>query len=727
MKPVYTTLVLAVLVSISSLYSQSIWSVVKGNEGAKFASDIQQTSDRGYIISGFSGIDNSGSYYVLKLDEFGITQWENTINLTNWQERSFSIAEAPDGGYVIFGNGNNGKRPYVVKLDSNGNIGWVSPWSDQQPFNRALQAFGTVLDNGSIVLISNSNENKSYLYQVDSSGSLDNVLAIPDVVPAGFTNGTFVTGVTTTQDGGFILTGTTSPTASGNAFLYKFDETGTIEWLEIYTWPASAMRYPNSVTQTADGGYLLTGANAPNSESTTVLRTNSTGQLSWAQVYVDTVSGYNTEGKDIIELSNGQLVVVENKLSAAGSQTYSTDILLLDSTGTLISRTPYTAGEYSTALSRIYAAIDGGYVMAGFLRNEININALELLVVKADANGQLPECTFACVWPGDLNNDGIVDMNDFMTLGLAFNMEGPNRQNAVNDWIPQSALAWNFTLSNGTNAKYADADGNGIVAIADTAGIVLNYSFLHPINNKPVTGDEPPLYFNVDEMEMMGDDIVLLPLYAGHADLPVIDFYGMFFQLQFDPQWILPGSLKLHDGSALSGSDGVSPASLLIEYPDEYLADIGFTRINHENATGFGHIATLQFRLSQPFTTLPEEGIDLEFAINFAQGHSLNLDAIQFTAGQNTVHIAQVITNLEYPIASETQVEIFPNPYQGGKLNLKTTQPVVEIKLYNVHGSLLRTVHGKPYADFSDLGSGVYIIAIQLEDGSLTHQKLKVE
>ncbi|NIR93333.1 MAG: hypothetical protein GWO08_06550, partial [Gammaproteobacteria bacterium] len=51
--------------------------------------------------------------------------------------------------------------------------------------------------------------------------------------------------------------------------------------------------------------------------------------------------------------------------------------------------------------------------------------------------------TGCIVWPGDTNNDGIVNQADVLPVGLHWNKTGPARPNATTQWIGQFCPPWN--------------------------------------------------------------------------------------------------------------------------------------------------------------------------------------------------------------------------------------------------------------------------------------------
>ncbi len=117
------------------------WQKSLGGTGAEYAWSIQQTTDGGYIVAGFS-FSNDGDvtgnhgwadYWVVKLTSTGAITWQKCLGGTGGEQAS-SIQQTADGGYIVAGGsesvdedvtGNHGSGDYwVVKLTSAGIIDW---------------------------------------------------------------------------------------------------------------------------------------------------------------------------------------------------------------------------------------------------------------------------------------------------------------------------------------------------------------------------------------------------------------------------------------------------------------------------------------------------------------------------------------------------------------------------------------------------------------------------
>ena len=105
------------------------------------------------------------------------------------------------------------------------------------------------------------------------------------------------------------------------------------------------------------------------------------------------------------------------------------------------------------------------------------------------------------VWPGDTNNDNVVNQADVLPIGLYWGSTGPARPNASLNWAGQPLNAWALVAA----ATYADANGDG----KDDANSLFGLAF-ELVNDQPqllqtlaiepdsVFGTEVIFYSNID-------------------------------------------------------------------------------------------------------------------------------------------------------------------------------------------------------------------------------------
>lgn len=103
------------------------------DDGGEDARCVEQTSDGGYIVAGWTMSYGAGDadLWVFKLDSSGSAEWQNTYGGTS-TERGFGVHQTSDGGYLVaartesFGAG--GADMYILKLASGGAVEWQHTW-----------------------------------------------------------------------------------------------------------------------------------------------------------------------------------------------------------------------------------------------------------------------------------------------------------------------------------------------------------------------------------------------------------------------------------------------------------------------------------------------------------------------------------------------------------------------------------------------------------------------
>ncbi len=155
----------------------------------------------------------------------------------------------------------------------------------------------------------------------------------------------------------------------------------------------------------------------------------------------------------------------------------------------------------------------------------------------------------AAVYPGDANNDGLVDERDILPIGMYWNAEGPAR-------IPAGDLSWEMKLAHifvpglrfvPDRAVFADADGSGFVEALDICGITDNWGQTRAVGDaNRVDGQQLAL-----ALSRLGENL-LEELYAAAIDCPQSAGQGQLIGLLEEllsqqPPTVLPESYVLYD------------------------------------------------------------------------------------------------------------------------------------------------------------------------------------
>jgi len=156
-----------------------VWTKTIGGSKDDVAYSIIQSSDRGYVVAGWTESFGAGWYdfYVVKLDSSGNVIWTKTIG-GSFLDGGGSIIRSSDGGYVIAGGtasfGAGFADFYVVKLDSSGKVIWTKTIG-----GRSLDAANSIIqssDGGYVVagstLSFGAGEFDFYVVKMDDNGNV---------------------------------------------------------------------------------------------------------------------------------------------------------------------------------------------------------------------------------------------------------------------------------------------------------------------------------------------------------------------------------------------------------------------------------------------------------------------------------------------------------------------------------------------------------------------------
>ena len=197
-----------------------VWQKTFGGGGWENGYSVQQTSDGGFIVAGGTRSFGSGNddVYLVKTDAVGKTSWQKTFGGTN-ADYGRSVQQTTDGGYIVAGYtksfGTGGWDVYLIKTNSQGNLVW------QKTFGGANDDEGysvqQTTDGGYIVVGSTysfSVFEGVFLIKTDELGNI----VWQKTIDGG--NNEYGRSVQQTSDGGYIVAGVTWSFGAGNGDIY---------------------------------------------------------------------------------------------------------------------------------------------------------------------------------------------------------------------------------------------------------------------------------------------------------------------------------------------------------------------------------------------------------------------------------------------------------------------------------------------------------------------------
>ncbi len=370
-----------------------VWDRRVGGSDFESAQEIQQTTDGGYIVGGFSKSPASGDksennygdistddFWVVKLDSVGIILWERTYGGSG-DEELYHIQETADGGYILGGSSdspisgtktavNYGEQDYyVVKIDAVGNQLWD-------------QSFGGL---------------------------------VRDVIQ----------GMDEAADGSFYLGGYSESGATGNKseptfspgrsdyWLVKIDSNGNKLWDRTYG--GDSWDQIRNIIVSADQNVILAGwskSDATGNKTTVsfgledmwIMKVDPAGDILWQQNYGGNLKEECTQ---VFETSCGELLLGGfSRSPVSGNKTGNLEgnhdywILKTDALGNKIWDETY-GGDDVDLLYDFKRSFDGGYILGGISisngtgdRSEPSLGPQDVWIVKLKADPIVPDTFF---------------------------------------------------------------------------------------------------------------------------------------------------------------------------------------------------------------------------------------------------------------------------------------------------------------------------------------------
>ncbi len=335
------------------------WQNTIGGNEDDYLNSIKQTTDGGYILAGYSMSNISGDktencigiwdYWIIKTDTAGIIQWQNTIG-GNLEDKLASIEQTSDGGYILVGYSNSnisgdktencygGEDYWMVKTDSSGDIQWQNTIGGNDA--DILVSMQQTSDGG-FILGGYSRSNISGDKIENCIGQFDYWIVKTDALgniqwqnTIGGNQYDQLTSIEQTNDGGYILGGQSYSDISGDKsensngvwdyWIVKTDISGAVQWQN--TFGGSDDDYRGAIQLTANGSFILGGYSWSNISGDKT--ENSNGQEDFWLIKV--TDQYNLiTGKLFIDTNNngiqdaGELPVVNKQVIESNTSSFS--------------------------------------------------------------------------------------------------------------------------------------------------------------------------------------------------------------------------------------------------------------------------------------------------------------------------------------------------------------------------------------------------------------------
>jgi len=331
------------------------------------------------------------------------------------------------------------------------------------------------------------------------------------------------------------------------------------------------------------------------------------------------------------------------------------------------------------------------------------------------------------IWPGDANNDGLVDLKDLNTISELIGTIGLKRDPVSEEWKNQYAKNWDRTTS--INAKYADANGDGVVDLKDANVIVQNYNLSHKIISQGIYFMDPAASNTAPVAEVIapGDDAVI-QIAFGDADHLLYEVEAIRFDLEYNKQLLDKNSISIEvlENSWFGYDNSILDSKV---YGDGKIS-VSFASARGKGKNGGGKTVRIKAK-GGPIVSHVEgfripKILPLEFKIT-------NIQLIQSNGSSSTLPPSKgtVLVDFNKTPQNKAEFEVFPNPashWVGIKI-IDPNERLQNLSLISIDGRTVLEEKLLPVNQVNqtlqNIQPGIYIVKAVTSAG-IFHQKLEI-
>ena len=353
-----------------------------------------------------------------------------------------------------------------------------------------------------------------------------------------------------------------------------------------------------------------------------------------------------------------------------------------------------------------------------------------------------------CVWPGDMDNNGVVDSRDILLLAYGIGSVGESRPNGTSEWIGQYAPSWDAPVY-GTpiDYKYLDANADGRIDSTDLEVIETNYGLENNIYPSRIYGignvNVDAAYGNGSTMlesaplafppltpitgPLSEGDVFLLDIILGGREKATEDIHGLSFTMAYSTVLTDSNNIRpiFHDNSWFTQNSSVLE---FYKSPVNGFLDVAYTRTRSRSGTGHGSIGVVEFIIITDIGGIKTDKSELVFTadditIMDGEGNVKHYPPYQVSVPINTGNTEHIAPKLL----------AYPNPSQGMfnlHLNGGLDKIIDSYEIYSIDGKVVSAASSlntkSQVVDLSSNPAGIYMVKVITTTGVVLNQKIEI-
>lgn len=357
-------------------------------------------------------------------------------------------------------------------------------------------------------------------------------------------------------------------------------------------------------------------------------------------------------------------------------------------------------------------------------------NVVELYIDIIEPPTSVDRCVTECVWPGDANADGTVNILDIFPIGLNMGSYGTARQDKNTEWYGHGASAWGQTTykGNGTDLKHTDTNGDGIISEDDIKAIARHY------NKTATIVPTKSIQEGAVEVQLLSSltaarpgDLIEMIVSMGNAENPAYDTKGLSFAIGYDAQLIQEGSVKADFGffNWLSRYDAFLPFDYNVERGK---LEAGVVRSKGKGANGHGEVSKIKAIVHDDVTGI-RIGNNPTLKFRLENAYMMTTDGQMLRLKTKDLEIPLVMGKKTDPLKNEDLI-MYPNPASDMvNFHINGVNTIEYVRIMDAAGrevSFMKNIDAKSASVPLDASMrGFYLAEIMTEKGRII-KKLEV-
>ena len=321
-----------------------------------------------------------------------------------------------------------------------------------------------------------------------------------------------------------------------------------------------------------------------------------------------------------------------------------------------------------------------------------------------------------CVWPGDVDCNKTVDLNDVLKLADAYGANGYKRPNATAAWYGQPCLFWKnnyISYPYVDNDNNFDCNGDGLVDSSDLIAITKNYGKTHLKTSQYKNGDSATdrwLYLSFSKTTYLAGDTVKADIMLGtNKDSTLNYLYGIGAVFNLDPYYVDSNTFQISFVPSWLDTPGLN--MLAFVNPDFANGAFPFavSRTDHIGRTGYGKISEMRFKI--PINAIGGKIVKISGSFSSITHNILS----QAYMPDDSFEVA-VTTGIIPLKNSAPDIKLYPNPAKGA-LNIDAGRDIIKaITIFDATGKIIYNKTGqstsKLVISLTNLSPGIYMARV---------------